>query len=151
MTRANVNRLVLADTGFWIALYDLTDQHHPAATRIMDQLALGTFLFPWPLYYELLRTRFVRRPGWVESFCGVIRQQRIKILDDVDYRDRALYLTIESASNGIRAKRGISLVDMVIRLVLEDPQRRIGELITFNEADFSDVCVKRGIRIRSSV
>lgn len=151
MTRANVNRLVFADTGFWIALYDSTDQYHPVATGIMDQLALGTFLFPWPLYYELLRTRFVRRAGWVESFRTVIRQQRIKITDDIAYRDRALYQTMEGTNIGKHGRRNISLVDMVIRLVLEDPQQRIGELVTFNVADFADVCAKRGIPIRSSV
>lgn len=151
MTRANVNRLVLADTGFWIALYDPRDQYHRVANQIMDQLALGTFLFPWSLFYELLRTRFVRRPGWVESFRRVILHQRITILDDIDYRGSALNQTIELASGGLGANRGISLVDMVIRLVLEDPKRRVGELITFNAADFSEVCTRRRIGIRSSV
>ena len=143
MTRAETNRLVMADTGFWIALYDVTDQHHSKAVEMMEQPALGTFLFPWPLHYELLRTRFVKRAGWVESFLGVIKQQRIKTIDDRKYRGKALDLTMQWASGG---RRTISLVDMVVRLVLDDSPYRIRGFIMFNPGDFSDVCLSRGIR-----
>ena len=143
--RAETNRLVLADTGFWIALYDARDQYHVMAVKIMEQPALGTFLFPWPLHYELLRTRFVKRAGWVESFLGIIKEQRIKTIDDSTYREGALRLTMDWARN---KQRSISLVDMVVRLVLDDPQHRIHELITFNPRDFSDVCRERGIRVQ---
>lgn len=150
MTKVSTNRLVLADTGFWIAFYDRSDQYHKSANAIMEQSALGTFLFPWPLYYELLRTRFVKRAGWVESFLTVVKQQRISTIDDSAYRVDALRLTMDWASGGQRTKRSISLVDMVLRLVLEDPGRKIDELITFNTKDFADICYKKGISIRSS-
>ena len=143
--RVETNRLVQADTGFWIALYDKSDQHHDEAVKIMGQSALGRFLFPWPLHYELLRTRFVRRAGWVESFLSVIKQQRIQTVDDVPYREQALQSAMDWARN---SKRSISLVDMVVRLVLSDPQHRIYELITFKSGDFSDVCRGRGIRLQ---
>ena len=148
MTRVETNRLVLADTGFWIALYDKSDQHHGDAAEIMQQSALGTFAFPWPLHYELLRTRFVKNAGWVESFLGVIKQQRIRTIDDAPYREQALQSVMDLARNN---KRHISVVDMVVRLVLSDPQHRIYELVTFNPGDFSDVCRSRGIPLRPAV
>lgn len=146
--RVEANRLVLADTGFWIALYDKSDQHHEKAVKIMEQAAVGRFLFPWPLHYELLRTRFVRRAGWVESFLGIIKQQRIQSIDDVPYRERALQLAMDWARN---SDRSISLVDMVVRLVLDHSEHRIDALITFNPGDFSDVCRSRGIPLRPVV
>ena len=145
MRRIKKNRLVLADTGFWIALYDGRDQHHDKAMQIMEQWASGTFLFPWRLHYELLRTRFVRRAGWVESFLSIIKQKRIQTVDDVPYRERALQLAMDWARN---SERSISLVDMVVRLVLDHSEHRIDALITFNPGDFSDVCLSRGIRLQ---
>jgi predicted nucleic acid-binding protein len=147
LTKVNTNRLVIADTCFWIALYDRTDQHHREAAAIMDRPAMGTFLFPWPLHYELLRTRFVRRPGWVEAFLTVVKLGRIKSIDDATYRENALQLTTDWAAKG---KRSISLVDMVIRLVLEDQSQRINGMVTFNAGDFADICQSRGIRIYPS-
>jgi len=143
--RNEPTRAVLADTGFWIAVYDQRDAHHAAANSIMDSMTGGTFLFPWPLYYEVLRTRFVGRPGWVEGFLRVRKAGRLYVLDDCKYRDRALETTLDLARSG----RRLSLVDVIIRLVLDDRQLRIRELITFNVGDFRDVCTRRSVAIRS--
>ena len=144
MTRANSNRLVLADTGFWIAYYEERDEYHAQAVRMFDNWALGTFLFPWPLYYELLRTRFVKHPKWVRSFRHVVADQRIKPIDDQPYRQSALEQTFASAGD---RGRSISLADWVLRLVLDDQNWRIARLVTFNSRDFADVCRRRGIQI----
>ncbi len=143
--RVRTNRLVLADTGFWIAYYEERDEHHTQAVYMFNKLALGTFLFPWPLYYELLRTRFVKHPVWMKSFRQVIAEQRIKPIDDQTYRESALEQTFYSARN---QGRSISLADWVIRMVLDDPRQRVAELITFNARDFVDVCKRRGIPMR---
>ncbi|MGC8552545.1 MAG: hypothetical protein ACP5O7_06715 [Phycisphaerae bacterium] len=147
MTRVNTNRVVLADTGFWIALYDRRDEHHGSAVDIMELPALGDFLFPWPLHYELLRTRFVKNATWIESFNRIVKGNRLKTIDDCSYRAKALDLTMDWGSSG---QRSISLVDMVLRLVIDDSQNRIREVVTFNPRDFHDVCHKRGIPLRSS-
>jgi hypothetical protein len=44
-------------------------------------------------------------------------------------------------------KRPISLVDMVIRYILDDVNIRKDCLLTFNRRDFVDVCRKRQIEI----
>jgi predicted nucleic acid-binding protein len=145
--RGNATRFVLADTGFWIALYDPQDEHHNSAVAIMDSLNGASFLFPWPLFYEVLRTRFVRRPGWVESFLTVLKAGRLQTVDDSQYRNQALEATLELAKRGARH---LSLVDVVCRYVLDDRKLRISGLVTFNEKDFIDVCHPRGIRIFKS-
>jgi len=111
----------------------------------MDSYTAGIFLFPWPLYYEVLRTRFVRRAGWVESFSQIARSAKLRVIDDVSYRERALEETLDISQR----ERGISLVDSVIRGVLCDPNISIIEMVTFNVKDFQDVCGRRGVQIRS--
>jgi predicted nucleic acid-binding protein len=43
-------RGIIADTGFWIALYDKRDERHSSAVSIMSAMSEGRFFFPWPLY-----------------------------------------------------------------------------------------------------
>ena len=43
--------------------------------------------------------------------------------------------------------RNLSLVDVIIRLILDDPTVKIDYLVTFNVGDFSDVCQRRNIVI----
>jgi len=146
--KSSPSRAVLADTCFWIALYDPRDGRHTVAVSILEAITGGTLLFPWPLYYELLRTRFVKQPGWVERFLTLVKSGRLLPIDDTPYREKALESTLDLAARG---QRSISLVDMVIRHILDDRDVRIIELITFNIGDFRDVCDSRGIRIRSTV
>ena len=43
--------------------------------------------------------------------------------------------------------RPISLVDMVMRLMLENVNVPVSGLLTFNPKDFHDVCRKRGLEM----
>jgi len=43
--------------------------------------------------------------------------------------------------------RPMSLVDMVMRLMLDDVNVRVDGLLTFNQKDFHDVCRKRGLEM----
>ena len=44
-------------------------------------------------------------------------------------------------------RRPMSLVDMVMRLMLEDVNVRVNGLLTFNRRDFYDVCRRRGLEM----
>jgi len=128
---------VLADTCFLIALVDDRDQYHEEAGRHVPHLEKCRILLPWPCLYETVSTRLVRNANATFRFDQLMRSWNPLRLDDSVYRERALDLTLELSKSG---KRRISLVDMIIRFTLEDPNVRTDCLFTFNPADFSDVC-----------
>jgi len=135
---------VLTDTGFWIALYDKGKDHHNEATKAMADIGKFHILLPWPILYEVLRTRFVKNRIWVEQFDRSLRTLSIKFVNDVPYRDKAKTETIRLSSTG---KRNLSLVDMVVRFMIQDMNLKIHLLMTYNIGDFWDVCSKRKIPI----
>jgi hypothetical protein len=94
--------------------------------------------------YETLRTRFVRNASALRRFERVLKRQRITYLEDAVYRQAAFDLSLESSLVG---HRPLSMVDCAIRLILEDVKIHIDYLITFNSADFADVCRKRRIEL----
>jgi predicted nucleic acid-binding protein len=139
-----VNDLVLVDTGFWIALYDAREEHHAAAVAMADIVDAVQLVFPWPTLYEVLRTRFVRRPEWVASLHQRLNGPRVNFIDDARYCDDAYRLTVDYST---RLRRDISMVDMLCRLLIEDPNVHIDSLFTVNPKDFRDVCATHGVEI----
>jgi hypothetical protein len=65
-------------------------------------------------------------------------------LDDSSFREAAFEMALESS---LRQRRPLSMVDCLIRLLLEDGTTQISYLVTFNERDFADVCRRRGVEI----
>ena len=127
----------LVDTGFWIALLDPRDERHDFAYDHGDWLDLTTLVMPWPILYETLRTRFVRHPAWVVRLDERLKQPSVVFIDDREYRDDAYSLAVEHST---RLKRPISMVDMLCRLLIADPNVRIDYLLTTNPGDFADLC-----------
>jgi predicted nucleic acid-binding protein len=137
---------ILIDTGVWIALFDRKDQHRKQAEKISEYFELFHLILPWPTLYETLRTKIMRRPRLVRDFDfeGFLKRPSTSLLDDGPYRGAALEMCFESV---FRKHRPLSLVDCLIRLILEDRNVKITSLATFNYADFSDVCQQRRIEI----
>ncbi len=136
----SVPKTVVVDTGFWLALFDKRDQHHPQALDNEDRLRSLRVVLPWPCLYETLKTRFVRNPMWVRQFESFIK--RADILDDAKYRQAAYDQILREVE-----RRPISLVDRVIRSILEDVSVRTDLLMTFNRRDFFDVCLANQIEL----
>jgi len=105
-------------------------------------------LLPWPILYETLRTRFVKHSSWTAAFSRRIRGQQYQLVDDREYRELALEQCLESAA---RSARQLSLVDMVIRSMIDDPHMRVDYLATYNTKDFSDVCAKRHVEFAVNI
>ena len=133
---------VLIDTGFLYGYCDARDQHHDRALELFEQIKYFNLYLAWPVTYETLRTRCVRNKLSVAIFEKFLRDTQIEYIDDSIYRQAVLNQTIKSAVRG----RPISMVDMVLRFILEQLQR-IDALVTFNIGDFQDVCRKRNIKI----
>ena len=139
---------ILVEAGVWYALCDRRDRtvSQEVIDSIYERIKIHSIVLPWPILYETLRTRFVRSRLAMERFEQEIKSRRVVLLDDAPYRDDALDHTIEWS---LRRGRPLSLVDCVLRLLLDDRQTRIRSLVTFNQRDFADVCASRRIELWS--
>ena len=137
-------KAAMLDTCFLYALFDSRDSWHSEAAKKSDLIVSLRLAIPWPCLYETVNTRFIKEPGRVQRFEILLKRPGVTLIDDSPYRDRAYEMTVDHA---IRRRRTISLTDMVIRLMLEDVNVRVGYLFTFNPGDFADVCSRRGIEI----
>jgi predicted nucleic acid-binding protein len=139
---------VLVDTGVWYALSDPTDRI--ASEEVVDALQarieVHTVVVPWPIAYETLRTSFVRKRLALERFEQTLKSPRVILIDDSPYRDHALALSIGSS---LRGRRPLSMVDCLMRILLDDINVKIRYLATFNARDFVDVCTRRRIELWS--
>jgi predicted nucleic acid-binding protein len=143
--RRSFPRTALVDTGYWYALLEERDkeQHKQALTDSEIFLRLR-YLIPWPVMYETLCTRWTRRPLIVRQFERILKTPNAAKLDDTKYRDAALAIALDTAKPHPNT---ISLVDAVLRLVLDDRSNRVDCMFTFNPGDFRDVCVRRRVQI----
>lgn len=135
---------VLTDAGIWFALFDPRDQYAVQADEKAEYLDVLHIVMPWPILYEILRTRLVRNAHSLRRFENYLGSHNITYLEDNSYRDDALRLTFDSSLN---RSRPLSFVDCVLRLMLNDVNIKIDYLLTFNESDFADVCRTRGITL----
>lgn len=131
---------VLIDTGFWYAYYDGRDSNHKEAQKIMELLEYHHILVPYPSLYETLDTRFCKRKEWVVHFSKLISSSRCILIQDNPYKETTLELSVNSSLN---KNRPISLVDMVIRQMIDDINLKTDAVITFNMEDFADICRKK--------
>lgn len=134
---------IIVDSCFWIALYVERDEFHIWANDMWDQLqGVNKFLVPYPTMYEFINTRLMRKPKNVILFKELFsnRDKLIRISDE-QYKEDAVQTTLQPSS------RTISLVDMTIRLMLEDDSIKKNALLTLNVGDFEDVCRRKRIEV----
>lgn len=143
---------ICTDAGFLIGLYDQTDQYHEEATRHFDSLfepGANRLVVPWPVLYEAVSTRMVRRRNAVALFERhwkyLSLRQQLELLPDSPFRDGVVEECFEEVGQG--HYRALSAVDRVLRRMLSNRGLRIHAFITFNAADFADVCRKFGRRL----
>ena len=135
-----MNGGLLTDTGYLIALYDERDEHSAIAKSKSHLLERHPVVLPWPVLYETINTRFARRPTILKGIDSVIASANTLLLDDSPYREAA-YQQVQQTFR----QRPLSLVDAVLRAVIEDENVRIAGLLTFNPRDFYDLCHPRHV------
>lgn len=145
MRKSDVPQNLIIDTGFWIGFYDERDAHHAKAVELAVYLEDCHVLIPWPSLYETLNSRFVRRSAQLHGFELLLHKPGTVLLSDARYREQAL-ASVASLNRQTRG-RGMSLVDIVIRAMIEDVNIRIDALITFNKPDFLAACLSRQVEI----
>lgn len=139
-----MSRKLLADTGFWIALLDEKGEHYQSAGERAAWLDVATLIVPWPVLYETLRTKLVKRPERVVRLDEQMKRPNVEFVEDRNYCLEAYSRTVDFS---VRLRRPISMVDMVCRLLIADPEVRIDYLLTTNPKDFIDVCAKRQVEL----
>ena len=132
---------LLVDTGFFIAMYDERDAHHAEAQDKQSLLDVHAIILPWPVLYETINTRFSRRRGIMARFNAVITSGNTALLDDSPYRVEA-YRAV-----AWNVRRPMSLVDAVLRAIIEDTNVAVGAMLTFNKRDFHDVCRQHSVEL----
>lgn len=137
-----MNGSLLADTGYLIALYDATDKYNEQAQYLQRLLDENPLVLPWPVLYETLKTRSARKPTMVPRIDALVRKDGTRLLDDSPYRESAYRQVIQTFR-----KRPLSLVDALLRAVIEDEKVRISGLLTFNPGDFHDLCRERRVEL----
>ena len=137
-------KYVLTDTCYWLGLVDSSDEHHEKSIEIQNKIKNNLIIFPFPCYYEIIRTRFVKNKHRLTAFENLLKNSNIEYLDDTKYKDEALLKVYE-----LNKMQGVthSLTDAVLREMLSDDSVRIDTLVTYNVKDFYDVCGKRKIEI----
>jgi len=135
---------ILIDTGFWIALYNPRDEYHNNAQDLLDLIIETNIVLPWPTLYETINTRLSKNTNGINQFNEVLKMPNTILLDDSEYKERALDFALKNSTNAIRP---ISLVDSIIREILSDVNVNINYLVTFNKSDFIDLCTFRKIEI----
>ncbi|MDJ0904303.1 MAG: hypothetical protein QNJ55_36530 [Xenococcus sp. MO_188.B8] len=127
-------------------MYDERYSYHKNALLLFDYLDPHRILIPWPSLYETLNTRFVRRENWLADFKAVINNKNTIHVQEKNINIMQLsQFFLQSKSY-----KKYSLVNLIIREILLDVDLRIDALITFNIADFEDICWKRNIELFDS-
>jgi predicted nucleic acid-binding protein len=135
---------VLADTGVWYAMFDPKDQYAPDVEEKAEILDVCRLVVPWPTMYETLRTRLVRNRDATRQLASYLKRPNVEYVDDGPYRDAALDLAFSSSLTYFRP---LSMVDCLMRLLLDDVEIKVDALATFNPRDFVDICDKRRIEL----
>jgi predicted nucleic acid-binding protein len=142
---------ICVDACFLIGLYDRDDQHHGVATRHFDALfgeksSRCQLVVPWPILYECLGTRHARGPRksilFKQHWNYLYESDRLVLLNDGTFRRQRLDEHLQD-----RSRRGLSLVDRVLRSMILDRRRLFDSFLTYNERDFEDACQIGHIRL----
>lgn len=136
-----LDRGLLVDSGYFIALFDPRDRFHEEAVARRKWIDALKVILPWPILYETVNTRFARRPDRIRGLQNVINQSNSMLVDDSPYRRKAFDAMCEMSE----FRPGISLVDAVLMELIKERNVKIEVMLTFNHRDFRNVCAENGI------
>jgi len=142
ISRVHSPRL-LVDSSFFFALFIEKDQYHSLACDLKEWIDNLSIVLPWPVLYETVNTRLSRQRGNLAQFRAIVELPDTILLDDSPYRSESYEMVMMT----IRMGSPLSLVDAVLRAVIDDVNVRVGAMLTFNHADFADICSKHNVEL----
>ena len=120
-----INKYSLLDSCFWIALYEERDKNHKNAQKIAEYIFKTNLIIPWPTLYEFMNTRFARREHTIINFQKIIQGDNIILIEDNNYKKDSLNTFFNL---NLLRKRELSLIDIIIRAIMEDINLKIDNL-----------------------
>ena len=129
---------ILIDSGFFFGIFDKGDQYHESAKRIEEWLDLESRrrVVAWPILYETLNTKLVKS-GHLTNLERFLVHPRTDLVDDAPYRG-LIEKSVRQSDNPqwaqYRIHEGASLVDTILRLMMECPRAEIDGIVTFDGA-----------------
>ena len=128
---------LIVDTGIWYALLDRTDYKAMYANTIKEIFDKHQLIVPYPSLYETINTKFIKNEynQATNLFLYLSNHDKIILIPDDEYRDKAL----ETVNSNLSKGKQYSLVDTIIRLMMEDVSLGDIAVITFNVGDFYGV------------
>lgn len=143
MTKGN-NQYILCDSGFWISLY--FPHKDPRATEeatVLAELIEGSIIcIPWPTMYEFLNSKLSKTGGMLE-FEKVVTNIKNKLISDSNYKKNALINLMKANKY---TPNEVSLVDEVLKLIIDDTTYRFDYFISVDE-DLKNYARSRGISV----
>lgn len=135
---------ILVDTCFWIALYN-PEKHADKieSVEIISELIEGhEIVIPFPSLYEFLNSKFSRKNDALHFQKSISRTNYVK-LDDKEFKEKALDNFFEKAINEYN---DVSLVDEIIKEIIDSREFKIDFLISFDEG-LNNFALSRGVKI----
>lgn len=128
---------LIVDTGIWYALFDKKDDNVLYADIIKEMFDKHQLIVPYPSLYETINTRLIKNNYNQATglFSYLNDSSKVILIPDDTYREKAL----ETVKSNLNKSRKLSLVDAIIRLMMEDVSLGDRAVITFNVGDFIDI------------
>ena len=125
---------IIVDSCVWYACFDKTDTNYRYSEKIRNVLKIHDIIIPFPTLYETVNTRFVKiNYGQMNGLFNYINNpSKVYLVDDSSYKEKAVSLVFSNVNN----RYSYSLVDMIIRLMMEDISLGNIAVMTFNVKDF---------------
>jgi predicted nucleic acid-binding protein len=127
-------KTIILDTGYWIALFSPDQEKDKQeivefVTELINEENY-TVLIPFPTLYEFLNSRLSRKSRKVFNLESELSKHKYQKIYDDSYRKKALdnFINQFSSYNG-----DISLVDEVIKEMIEDVNLKTDIIVTFDK------------------
>lgn len=131
-----MKRLII-DSGVWYAAFDQRDDKYVYSDKILNLLEKHELIVPFPSLYETINTRLLRNKYKQADYLFeyLNDSKKVTLVHDDKYREQAL----KSVSSNLNQNKSYSLVDMIIRLMMEDSSLGSIAVVSFNIEDFIGV------------
>ena len=127
-------KTILLDTGYWIALFSPEKEKEKQdvieyVSKLIDE-SNYTVIIPFPTLYEFLNSKLSRKGKQKFNLESALSKQKYVKIYDNDYREKALKNFTYQFSF---TNTDISLVDEVIKEMIEDVNLKTDIIVTFDE------------------
>ena len=131
-----MKRLII-DSGVWYAAFDQRDDKYMYSDKILNLIKMHELIVPFPSLYETINTRLLcnkyKQADYLFEYLN--DSKKVILVYDDKYREQAL----KSVSSNLNHNKSYSLVDMIIRLMMEDSSLGSIAVVSFNIEGFIGV------------